>query len=83
MELFAVYLGGPLADGRVGEDHEVVFVVADDVAGARDRARAKWGGIGRPHVDAVQQLVQVDGWRVAVGPGEGADDVLPTEGYND
>jgi hypothetical protein len=27
VNLFAVYLGGDLADGRMGEDHEVVFAV--------------------------------------------------------
>ena len=32
VHLFAAFLGGELADGRMGEDHEVVFVVADDVA---------------------------------------------------
>jgi hypothetical protein len=28
----------------MGEDHEVVFVVADDVASAKVAARAKWRG---------------------------------------
>ena len=42
-QLYAVYLGGDPAPGRLTEDHEVVLVVADDVAEARRRARAKWG----------------------------------------
>ncbi len=83
MFLFAVYLGGPLADGRMGEDHEVVFVVAPDAAAAKSQARAKWHGEGRCHVDAVQQLVQVDGHAVSVAPAGGGPDVLPLEGYNE
>lgn len=84
MFLYAVYLGGPLVAGRMGEDHELVLVVAPDVASARARAKAKWSGTGRPHVDAVQQVSVVDGHRVTVAPEPGArGDVLVTEGYNE
>ncbi|HEY3672155.1 MAG TPA: DUF1543 domain-containing protein [Acidimicrobiia bacterium] len=62
--LFAVYLGGDLADGRMGEDHEVVFVVGTDVKDVRTRARAKWGGSGTAHVDAVRRLDSIDGFRI-------------------
>ena len=44
VHLFAAYLGGELGPGRVGEDHEVVFVVAEDELTARRAAKAKWGG---------------------------------------
>ncbi len=64
MQLFAVYLGGDLAPGRMGEDHEVVFVVGEDVAEVRRRARAKWGGSGRAHVDAVRRIDQIDGFGI-------------------
>jgi hypothetical protein len=64
MDLFAVYLGGDLGRGRMGEDHEVVFVVGDDLDDVRRRARAKWKGAGRAHVDAVQRLDRIDGHRV-------------------
>jgi Domain of Unknown Function (DUF1543) len=67
-ELFIVYLGGDPAPGRLSEDHEVVAVVATDVAAARRAARAKWGGSSRPHVDAVQALAVVDGYRVQLSP---------------
>ena len=39
-QLYAIYLGGDPAPGRIGEDHEVVFVVAEDVISARRQARA-------------------------------------------
>ena len=64
--LFAVYLGGDLAEGRMGEDHEVVFVVGTDVKEARRRARAKWGGRGKPHIDAVRRIATIDGFRVTL-----------------
>ena len=40
----------------MGEDHEVVFVVADDMVSARRAAKAKWGGDGRAHVDALTRV---------------------------
>jgi hypothetical protein len=68
MDLFAVYLGGPVAPGRMGEDHEVVFVVAADDAEVEVLAKAKWTGVGRCHIDAVQRLDQVDGHAVSLTP---------------
>jgi hypothetical protein len=62
--LFAVYLGGDPAPGRLSEDHEVVFVVATDVREARRASRAKWAGHGRAHVDAVREIQIVDGHRI-------------------
>ena len=81
MHLYAAYLGGELTDGRMGEDHEVVFVVADDVTGARRAAKAKWGGDGRAHVDALTRLDMIDGFTIALEEG-GSGDKTETEGYN-
>ncbi len=64
LKLFVVYLGGKVAEGRVGEDHEVVAVVASDATSARKAAKVKWTGLGVPHVDAVQQLDVVDGYEI-------------------
>jgi len=60
-----VYLGGDPAPGRLTEDHEVVLVVAGDRREARRRARAKWAGVTRPHVDAVRV---VDGFAITLNP---------------
>jgi hypothetical protein len=81
--LFAAFLGGPLPDDRMGEDHEVVFVVAPDAAEARKLAKAKWSGSGRPHVDAVQKIRTVDGYRVAVTLSGADGDEMELEGYNE
>ena len=69
-QLYAVYLGGDPAPGRLSEDHEVVLVVAGDVAEARQRARAKWGGDHAiaDHVDGVRLVDVVDGFAVAPRP---------------
>lgn len=65
--LYAVYLGGDPEPGRMGEDHEIVFVVAPDTVSARRAARAKWTGADpKPHVDMVQELDAVDGYEVAL-----------------
>ena len=81
MHLFAAFLGGELASGRMGEDHEVVFVVAEDIESARRAAKAKWGGGGRPHVDALTRLEMVDGFAVGLEP-VGSGDATETTGYN-
>ncbi|HEY7439168.1 MAG TPA: DUF1543 domain-containing protein [Acidimicrobiia bacterium] len=73
MALYAVYLGGDLATGRMGEDHEVVFVVGDDIHDIRRRARAKWGGAGHAHVDAVRRLDVIDGFEIALRDVGGGD----------
>ena len=81
MHLFAAFLGGELAPGRMGEDHEVVFVVAEDMESARRAAKAKWGGDGRSHVDALTRLDMIDGFAVALEPA-GAGDSTETQGDN-
>ncbi len=81
MHLFAAYLGGELGPGRMGEDHEVVFVVAEDMLAARKAARAKWGGDGRAHVDALTRLDRIDGYAIGLEP-SGSGDATETEGYN-
>ena len=69
VHLYAAFLGGDLGTGRMGEDHEVVFVVAEDAVSARRAAKAKWGGAGRPHVDA--STAPGDGRRIRHRPGSG------------
>ncbi len=73
--LYAAYLGGYLGEGRLGEDHEVVFVVAADARDARSRAKAKWSGVGTAHVDAIVRLDQVDGHAITLHEGDGDGDV--------
>jgi hypothetical protein len=81
VHLYAAFLGGELTDGRMGEDHEVVFVVADDMISARRAAKAKWGGDGRAHVDALTQLDMIDGFTIGLEKG-GSGDRTETEGYD-
>jgi hypothetical protein len=81
VHLYAAFLGGELATGRMGEDHEVVFVVAEDMQTARRAAKAKWGGDGRAHVDALTRLDRIDGHAISLEMAE-AGDLTETEGYN-
>ena len=50
-------------DGRMGEGHEVVLVVAADRAEATFKATAKWRGAPPGHLDALERIVRVDGYR--------------------
>ncbi len=72
-QLFVVYLGGEPAPGRMGEDHEVVLVVAEDVKSARTQARAKWSGSSRPHIDAISVVHRVDGYDIGLSSGQPGD----------
>ena len=74
MALYAVYLGGTPVAGRMGEDHEVVFVVAGDVKTMKTAAKAKWRGHGKPHVDAYEELTAVDGYAITLVPSAGTAD---------
>jgi hypothetical protein len=58
-----------------------VFVVAEDTASARRAAKAKWGGDGRPHIDALTRLDVIDGFAVGLEPATTGDSI-ETEGYN-
>lgn len=80
-KLFVVYLGGDLVEGRMGEDHEVVIVVGADDKEAKRKAKAKWRGHGRAHIDAVQQVDRVDGYDVALRPGAPGDAITTDRRY--
>ena len=81
VHLFAAYLGGDLGSGRIGEDHEVVFVVAEDTRAARRAAKAKWRGDGQAHVDALTRIDMIDGYAIGLER-TGAGDDTATEGYD-
>jgi Domain of Unknown Function (DUF1543) len=85
MHLYVAYLGGPMPEGQMGEGHEVVTVVAGDPVDARARAKAKWSGYGRSHVDALQRIESVDGFRIDLVPTASGDRAQPNElfGYNE
>ncbi len=81
MHLYVAFLGGPLADGRMGEGHEVVVVVAEDLKAAKTAAKAKWSGVGRGHVDALQRIDMVDGFAIALAEA-GSGDRVVLDDYN-
>jgi hypothetical protein len=66
----------------MGEDHEVVFVVAEDELSARRSAKVKWRGDGRAHVDALTRLDMVDGFAIGLEQA-GTGDAMETVGYNE
>jgi hypothetical protein len=72
--LYAVVLGGNQTGSRLGEDHEVVFVVAEDEPEARAKAKSKWSGetTAGLHIDSIAEIDIVDGFRIQLAPeGEG------------
>jgi hypothetical protein len=81
MHLYVAFLGGPLSNGRMGEGHEVVMVVAEDLQQAKSIAKAKWTGSGRGHVDAVRQIDMVDGFEITLDK-VGTGDSMLLDDYN-
>jgi hypothetical protein len=81
MHLYVAFLGGPMGQGRMGEGHEVVLIVAEDRADAEAKAKAKWAGRGRSHVDALQRIDMVDGFQIDLVPA-GSGDRSELFGYN-
>jgi hypothetical protein len=82
MKLYAVLLGGSSGPDRLAEDHETVFVVAEDERAAKRAAKDKWSGIGRAHVDALNELDSVDGFDITLRKGaEGSSGTFVS--YND
>jgi Domain of Unknown Function (DUF1543) len=79
--LYVVHLGGELVPGRMGEDHEVVIVTAAEPAEARSKAKAKWQGTGKAHIDALQRIDRVDGYDVILQPGRGDDLIAIDQTY--
>jgi hypothetical protein len=56
--------------------------VSEDELSARRSAKAKWGGGGRPHVDALTRIDVIDGFAVGLEQ-EGDGDTLQTVSYNE
>jgi hypothetical protein len=70
----------------VGEDHEVVLVVAADRADAKAKATSKWRGAPPGHLDALERIVRVDGYDVTLTASAdgatGTGDHLEMETFN-
>jgi hypothetical protein len=81
MHLYAAFLGGPMSENRMGEGHEVVMVVAEDLADAKAKAGAKWSGTGRRHIDALQRIDRVDGFEINLDH-RGGGDQTTLDSYN-
>jgi len=81
MHLYGAYLGGPLEEGRLGEGHEVVLVVAAARTEAADRAGATWRGAPPGHLDVLAPVVRVNGYTVTLTQVGGSDE-LDAETFN-
>ena len=68
MSLFAIYIGGDIADCNL-ELHDLRFVVADDIEGTYDQLRSEWWGTPASlHVDCWAELTHADGYRIDLMP---------------
>lgn len=65
-KLFAVLLGGKIRPNNLMEDHQLVFVVAENEKQARKLAKLKWPEADSIHVDGTQLIEQVDGFMISL-----------------
>jgi len=61
--LYAILLGGKANKSQFMEDHHIVFVVAENEVDAAIIARKKWDVKGS-HIDGIQQLQSIDGYKI-------------------
>ncbi len=74
---YAAVLGGNQTGSRLGEDHEVVFVVAEDEEEARAKAKTKWSGetTAGLHIDSLAKIDLVDGYTIQLAPDGDGDSI--------
>jgi Domain of Unknown Function (DUF1543) len=66
MKLFAVYLGGSIANCNI-EAHDLVFVVADNIEQARPKLKQIWYGEKEgSHIDGYLELNYIDNYEVQI-----------------
>lgn len=63
--LWAIYLGGRYSDGFI-EDHEIVFVIAENKDEAKILAKAKTKITNDVHCDGVISITNVDGYDISI-----------------
>lgn len=63
-KLYEVYLGGEPEAGSIVEPHELVWVVALNEKQAKQKAKLKWLGHGKVHIDGIKQLNTIDGYTI-------------------
>ena len=74
--LWAVFLGGKIRKNALIEDHELVFVVAQNEIEARKQAKLKWNA-EEVHVDGTQCLQVIDGYQICLKKSADEDDSAP------
>ncbi len=61
--LYAILLGGKADRKLLMEDHQLVFVVAENEVDAAIAAKKKWH-VEKSHIDGIQKLDSVDGFEI-------------------
>ena len=63
-KLYEVYLGGEPPKDSIVEPHELVWVVAFTEKQAKQKAKLKWLGHSKVHIDGIKQLSIIDGYNI-------------------
>jgi len=61
--LYAILLGGKADRNLLMEDHQLVFVVAENEVDAAIAAKKKWN-VQKSHIDGIKKLDTVDGFEI-------------------
>ena len=79
-KLFYVYIGGTATD-RLIEDHEVIFVVAQNSFDAKQIAKEKTKLKIDTHVDIMAQLINVDGYNIKLKKSDSTEKIVKVSEY--
>lgn len=80
-KLYAVYLGGRIKEENFIEDHEIVFVVAEDEKEARSLGREKWNAMDI-HVDGTKLVENIDGFSISLSENNEQDKIIDNNEYS-
>ena len=80
--LYAALLGWKTDENNLMEDHQVVYVVAENEEQAREQAKEKWESVEDPHVDGLQKLNSIDWYKINLEKIENqGDNIKVNPGY--
>ncbi len=80
LKLYYVYIGRTSVD-RLIEDHEVLFVVAENSFDVKQIAKGKTKLKIDAHVDIMAQIINVDGYDVSLKKSDSSENIIKISEY--
>ncbi len=79
-KLYMAYVWGDSKD-RLIEDHEIIFVVAENPADAKRIAKEKTVLTSGVHVDVMSEIKNIDGYDISLNKSDNKEEIVKVLGY--